>query len=259
MQTRERQREPCLLPLWPSLSCVVKHQFGCLFDFLCCGDRKLGHVPINSAWWGLSVVLTLGWLFSRPKEILEGSECWTENLVYHQTWRQTDAIHFLPSVQTRGDLSIFSVEIIRYSLYLQLKRLSGLMLGGNSEASATLRSQTSAAKGVAVIVFLFVISWIPLYTLNTVVFFCSSCHESIPPVRVSQQDELRSSPATQQRLFPSIGKILCPGFTRKITVNRPVQCHGKVHISEIHSQQTSLVVIPCGAIPSRFLILCIGT
>ena len=50
------------------------------------------------------------------------------------------------------------------------------MLGGKSEASATLKTQTSAAKGVAVIVFMFVVSWIPLYTTNTIMYFCPDCN-----------------------------------------------------------------------------------
>ncbi len=50
------------------------------------------------------------------------------------------------------------------------------MLGVESEASRNLRSQANAAKGLSVIVLMFIISWIPLYTLNTFMHFCPQCY-----------------------------------------------------------------------------------
>jgi len=37
-------------------------------------------------------------------------------------------------------------------------------------------SEARAAKGIGVIVALFVVSWLPLYTINTMLFFCPDCH-----------------------------------------------------------------------------------
>ena len=45
-----------------------------------------------------------------------------------------------------------------------------------------LSKQTGAAKSVAVIVLLFIISWMPLYTFNTVICFCPTCE--YPPTLV---------------------------------------------------------------------------
>jgi len=36
-------------------------------------------------------------------------------------------------------------------------------------------SEARAAKGIGVIVAVFVISWLPLYTINTMLFFCPDC------------------------------------------------------------------------------------
>ena len=37
-------------------------------------------------------------------------------------------------------------------------------------------SEARAAKVIAVIVALFVVSWLPLYTINTLLYFCPDCH-----------------------------------------------------------------------------------
>jgi len=37
-------------------------------------------------------------------------------------------------------------------------------------------SEVRAAKGIVVIVAVFVVSWLPLYTINTMLFFCPDCH-----------------------------------------------------------------------------------
>jgi len=37
-------------------------------------------------------------------------------------------------------------------------------------------SEARAAKGIGVIVAVFVVSWLPLYTINTMLFFCPDCH-----------------------------------------------------------------------------------
>ena len=36
-------------------------------------------------------------------------------------------------------------------------------------------SEARAANGIAVIVVVFVVSWLPLYTINTLLFFCPDC------------------------------------------------------------------------------------
>ena len=41
---------------------------------------------------------------------------------------------------------------------------------------AAAASEVRAAKGIGVIVAVFIISWLPLYTINTMLFFCRACH-----------------------------------------------------------------------------------
>jgi len=49
--------------------------------------------------------------------------------------------------------------------------------GANSvSAGCAGLSEARAAKGIGVIVALFVVSWLPLYTINTMLFFCPDCH-----------------------------------------------------------------------------------
>lgn len=43
-----------------------------------------------------------------------------------------------------------------------------------------LSAESRAAKSLAAIVTLFVFCWTPLYTLNTIVYFCPGCTEKIP-------------------------------------------------------------------------------
>ena len=43
-------------------------------------------------------------------------------------------------------------------------------------SSLTIIENTKAAKSVAVIIVLFVVSWLPLYTINTVLCFCPACN-----------------------------------------------------------------------------------
>jgi 7 transmembrane receptor (rhodopsin family) len=43
-------------------------------------------------------------------------------------------------------------------------------------------SETRAAKGIAVIVALFVVSWLPLYTVNTLLCFCPDCVVPLPVI-----------------------------------------------------------------------------
>ena len=49
--------------------------------------------------------------------------------------------------------------------------------GATSSASAAAVSagEARAAKGIGVIVAVFVVSWLPLYTINTLLYFCPDC------------------------------------------------------------------------------------
>jgi hypothetical protein len=57
--------------------------------------------------------------------------------------------------------------------------MSTHMLPRQGERNRRLRAEGKAAKSLAVIIIMFVISWLPLYTLNTV--NCFSPHVKIPP------------------------------------------------------------------------------
>jgi len=45
-----------------------------------------------------------------------------------------------------------------------------------TQAASAGSGEARAAKGIGVIVALFVVSWLPLYTINTMLFFCPDCH-----------------------------------------------------------------------------------
>jgi len=46
----------------------------------------------------------------------------------------------------------------------------------SSPSASTGMSEARAAKGIGVIVAVFVVSWLPLYTINTMLFLCPDCH-----------------------------------------------------------------------------------
>ena len=60
---------------------------------------------------------------------------------------------------------------------LQVLRMATQMMPSESLKAQRrfLRSQTRPAKGLAVVVLLFIVSWTPLYTFNTVMCFCRHC------------------------------------------------------------------------------------
>ena len=58
--------------------------------------------------------------------------------------------------------------------------MSSHMLNRKGEPTRRLRAESKAAKSLAVIIILFVISWLPLYTLNTVK--CFSPKANIPEI-----------------------------------------------------------------------------
>ena len=60
--------------------------------------------------------------------------------------------------------------LIRNSIIFQVRRLSGPNVLVDKK---NLKSQGQAAQNIAIIIILFVISWIPLYTINTVACFCT--------------------------------------------------------------------------------------
>lgn len=70
----------------------------------------------------------------------------------------------------------------------QVRRMSvqmpqNLMLPkqGGDQQSRRMAAEGKAAQSIAIIVILFVVSWIPLYTLNTIMCFCESCRDHMPP------------------------------------------------------------------------------
>jgi len=74
-----------------------------------------------------------------------------------------------------------------HKMHVQLMPMSASVSQGKAlvwstgEGTATLpagsgSSEARAAKGIGVIVALFVVSWLPLYTINTMLFFCPDCH-----------------------------------------------------------------------------------
>jgi len=48
--------------------------------------------------------------------------------------------------------------------------------GTTTTLPAARTGEARAAKGMGVIVAMFVISWLPLYTINTMLFLCPDCH-----------------------------------------------------------------------------------
>lgn len=64
----------------------------------------------------------------------------------------------------------------------QVKQISKAMIPKSKVhmQQKLLRSQTQAAKTLAVIIILFCISWVPLYTFNAVACFCNWCATKTP-------------------------------------------------------------------------------
>ncbi len=71
--------------------------------------------------------------------------------------------------------TLFWRSLTSYTVYFQIRHLSRQMLPHDAECGKRIRSQGQAAQSIAIIVVLFVVSWIPLYTINTVVHFCKDC------------------------------------------------------------------------------------
>lgn len=71
-------------------------------------------------------------------------------------------------------------------VWLKIKRMSEQILPkANLKAQKKcLHCHTRAAKSIAVIVVLFIVSWIPLYTFNTVICFCPGCEYPAVLVKV---------------------------------------------------------------------------
>ncbi|CAH1802493.1 unnamed protein product [Owenia fusiformis] len=78
--------------------------------------------------------------------------------------------------------SIF-MAIVYGRIYFAVKRQLRVMAQQTYSQDGELicsKAEVKAAKSLATIVILFVISWMPLYLLNTIMCFCDLCFEAIP-------------------------------------------------------------------------------
>ena len=71
---------------------------------------------------------------------------------------------------------LLSQQLYTYNRYIfQLRRMREQRALGESTNQVPSKTERRSAQSLGIIVMLFVVSWIPLYTLNTVAFFCNIC------------------------------------------------------------------------------------
>lgn len=65
-------------------------------------------------------------------------------------------------------------------LSFQLRHLADVNPATGQRKPVYSKAEAKAAKSLAIVVALFVISWIPLYTINSVMYFCPECPIPMP-------------------------------------------------------------------------------
>jgi len=91
----------------------------------------------------------------------------------------TPNVGYVSTVQVKQMQSQQSTSSIPSHRGVSTSSTSGAMTM-TSSIQPPKASETKAAKSIAIIVLLFIVSWLPLYTINTVYCFCHEC--SVSPI-----------------------------------------------------------------------------